>query len=257
MQLKEIKEILDKVVAVENQEEWDNSGLLVGDENKDINNCLIALELTRAVLDFAIEKNIDMIITHHPAIFTPLKSVIKEVGKENYIYDLITNNIALYSAHTNFDKLDDCMDSYIGRLLGGKSFENLENSHYGVTFEVHRATANYIAERLISLLKLESINSIGDINKEITKISVVTGSGSDMYKCAKESGAQLFITGDIKYHFAQDALNDDIVIFDIGHYGSEQIFSQVFIEKCSSVLAKLNLECYTGSQNPFKLILGR
>ncbi|MGL5439652.1 MAG: Nif3-like dinuclear metal center hexameric protein [Filifactoraceae bacterium] len=257
MKLKKIREVLDEVLFLENKEDWDNSGLLIGDEENEITNVLVALELTKDVLDLALAKKMDMIITHHPAIFSTIKTIVKKEDERNYIYDLIKNNIALYAAHTNFDKLHDGMDTYIGRLLGGFNFENLENTDYGIGFKVDMVNAKYLGEKLISSLDLEAINAIGNLENNIEKVAVITGSGSDMYSFVKENGAQLFITGDIKYHFAQDILKEDIVVFDIGHYGSEKIFSQVFIEKFANLLKDLNVECYSGNQNPFKLILRR
>lgn len=117
-----IEEIAPKYCA----EEWDNVGLMVGRYNRDVSRILISLELNSDVLKEAVQNNIDLIITHHPLIFNPLKNIRYDIPQGKYVYELIKNNIDLYSCHTNLDASRDGLNDYIALKLGLKDIDILD-----------------------------------------------------------------------------------------------------------------------------------
>lgn len=113
MKLYDLINRLDSIVPEETQESWDNSGIQINCGNREIRRALVALEITFEVIEEAVREKADMIITHHPLIFTGLKSVDADEVRGRYIIDLINNGISVYSLHTNFDKAPGGNNDYI------------------------------------------------------------------------------------------------------------------------------------------------
>ena len=212
------KDIIRKMndLAQENlAEEWDNVGLLIGDPEEEINTVLVALDAVPEVIDEAIKLKADLIITHHPLIFKAIKSITRDKPLGESIYNLIQNNIGLYSAHTNLDIAYGGTNDTLAKLLELENISLLEeifeveDGKYGMgrigTLKKPLKLKDYalfVKERL----SLPSVRLVGDINKIINKVAITTGSGISYLKSAIMKKADLFITGDIKFHDAQEAL---------------------------------------------------
>lgn len=218
-------------------EDWDNVGLLIGRRDSKINGVLLSLDLTEKVIDRAIEVGANLIITHHPAIFKPLKNISSDnlIGRK--IIKLIENGISVYSMHTNLDSGKSGLNDFLGEnvlgLKSGKILDPLENNgrEYGIgrVYKLEEPLKlEKISELLKEKLKLHSINVVkSDENKEIKKVAIISGAGASYWRKAKKSGAQVLITGDIKYHEAMDAREENFNLIDIGHFESEWIFSNL------------------------------
>lgn len=219
--------------------DWDNVGIQIGDINHEIKNIMVALDATTSVIDEAVEKNIDLIITHHPFIFTSFKSIDLTTPYGKNIQKLIKNDIALYTMHTNYDIAPKGMnDALAGKieLLNVKPFAMIDDVHgLGRIGELDTAmTVDDLAtairlEKLkkeVSGIKIVKTSSAGCIKK----VAIIAGSGGKYIHEAKKSGADVLITGDVTYHTAVDAKEIGINIIDIGH------FAEVIMEKEISVL---------------------
>lgn len=229
-----MKEIAPEYLA----EKWDNVGLLVGNKNSIVKKILIALDAIDSVVDEAVNLGIDLIITHHPIIFKPLKNITSETlnGK---IYKLINNNISVYSAHTNFDITFGGTNDILAEKLGIKNIEILESSYttndrnYGigrigiVEKEIlFLDYANIVKEKL----GLYSMNIVGDIYKKINKVALCTGDGHSYFEIAAKKHADVYISGDLKYHDTQMAQELGMCCIDVTHYTSENIAMPVLRE---------------------------
>lgn len=123
----DIMEYLEKIAPLHLAEEWDNPGLIVGSRQQEINRVAICLDATPAVIQGAVEKGVDLIVSHHPFLFKGLKKINKEDDKGKSVYKLIQNNIGVYSAHTNLDAADQGLNSHLAALLGLKDIGNLKD----------------------------------------------------------------------------------------------------------------------------------
>ena len=240
----DIVEIIEKQIPVTLQEEWDNSGLLIGFEEKEVHTILTCLEIDDKVVAEAKYKNADMIITHHPLIFSGIKALNDSDYKGGIIMDLIASGISVYSCHTPFDKIKGGNNDIIMGLLGVSGVNNLcgqdvvsaakmidrnEEADIGRTGELAEAmmfkeVINLVADKLD--LSIRQIHAAGDLDKMISKIGCCTGAGSDLAHLAAGCGCQVFITGDVKYHEAQDVVQAGLCIIDAGHYGTEKFFGE-------------------------------
>ncbi|MGB5823962.1 MAG: Nif3-like dinuclear metal center hexameric protein [Proteocatella sp.] len=258
MRLKQIAEILDSKLNKSIAESWDNVGLLVGDTYSDVKKILLSLELSKSVLEMAKSENVDLIITHHPAIFSGMKRIVNN-SNDNLIFQLISNNISLYSAHTNFDALENGLNDYVANLLGGKNVMMVKTAdeETGIcrVFDIEKIKIADFLDHIKSILEIASLRFVGNLDQEITKAAVVTGSGSEYIDLAAAHGAQILITGDLKYHYALELKEKGYNIVDAGHFETEKIFPEVmemFIKNNIQELSKIEIIKSNVDVNPFE-----
>lgn len=224
---------------------WDNTGFQIGDFNKDVKKVLLGLDLDRSLLNKAISEGFDMIITHHPIIFNPIKNITNESIKGNLILDIIQNDIVAYNAHSNLDIVENGVNSELANVLGLRNKEVLSKIHYETKLNIEGDSKTYgygrvgdIEESSMadfihfvkSKLDIEDIIVFGDRERLIKRVAVCGGSGGDFIIDAAESNADIYITGDIKYHDAQLAYELGLTVFDAGHFNTERIILPVIKE---------------------------
>ncbi|KXZ39745.1 dinuclear metal center protein, YbgI/SA1388 family [Alkalithermobacter thermoalcaliphilus JW-YL-7 = DSM 7308] len=366
MLLKDIVNLIENKYPKELAYDWDNVGLIIGNLNAHIKNILIALDATDEVIQEAIENNVDLIITHHPFVFKPIKKITSNslIGKN--IYKLIKNDINIYCCHTNFDIAYGGLNDAICDILGLKNLKLIEqtkveklykivvytpissvekvrealsaagaghignyshctfntegvgtfmplentNPHIGEKFKLEKVQEtkietickesildnvinnmiknhpyeevaydvyelknsgiryglgrigtceeNYTLRSFTEYIKekfsLESVKVVGDLDRKINKVAVVSGSGSSLICKVSSMNADVLITGDIKYHEAQQALESGVSIIDIGHFGSEKIFSDILQKYLQEKLENVNIIKSKECKDPFKTI---
>jgi len=209
------------------QEDWDNSGLQIGDLNINIKTIMLTLDIDLNAVNYAKENNADLIITHHPLLFNSLKSIDYNTYDGKIIRDLIKNNINLYSMHTSLDMAEKGINFELANKLEIVEYDilhpiNIDKSGYGGIADVEPVNIIEFAEKVKLLLNCQSIKLYCCNEKQIIKkVAFCGGSGSEFIFDAINSGADVYITGDIKYHQAQSALKSNLCIIDAGHYNTE------------------------------------
>ncbi len=227
--LKTITDFLDTVAPPALCEDYDNVGLLVGDRNKGIESVLITLDVDMHVAEEAKEKNIDLIISHHPLIFKALDRITTEDAGQRTVLSLASNDIALFSMHTNFDSvslgLGDLFLDTIAETKNRTPVEGEGKDGIGRIAELSNPTClSDLLETVKKAFSLPSVRYIGDENKAVSKLAVVNGGGAEYVSIAKELGADCFISGDFKYHQARFAYENEIAAIEVPHYSAEFIF---------------------------------
>ncbi len=188
---------------------------------------MLTLDIDFNSVDYAVASNIDLIITHHPFLFTGLKSIDYNTYEGKIIRTLIKNNINLYSMHTNYDMADFGVNRKLSEKLNIKNYEvlhtvNDDGSGYGGIGNIEPKNIINYAKEIKSFLNTEHIKLfLTGENKIIGKVAFCGGSGSDFIIDAINKKADVYITGDIKYHQAQTALQNNLCIIDAGHYNTE------------------------------------
>ena len=337
MKLKEITDCIEEIAPLAFQEEYDNSGLLIGSPELEVQKVLITVDVTEEIMDEAMEKGCNMVISHHPVIFKGLKHLTGGHFSERITMNAIKNGIAVYAAHTNLDNASGGLNKYlitkmgirnpsilspvkgllcklvtfcplefadkvrqslfdagggnIGNydlcsynLQGQGTFRALDNAnpfvgeknkiHFENEIRIEVIFPSYLEKQLVNalldshpyeevaydlyplnntypkmgagmigeleseederaflqkikdLLNLPVIRHSGWLNVKIKKVAVCGGSGVFLLPVAKKAGADIFLTGDVKYHDFFEAQNE-IILADIGHYESEQFSKEL------------------------------
>lgn len=209
-----IYSLIDGFAPFSLAEEWDNSGILVGDEKSPAEKILVALDCTMEVALEAVDKGVDLIVTHHPLIFDPLYNL----SFESIPSVLISNKISLVSAHTNLDKAAVSLN--MAKELG---LQSPSCDGFVVVGETKEMTAEELAEKCQNVFSAEKIRYVkGD--RSIKKVALCSGSGGSELMNAIKMGADAFVTGDIKHDVFLEAKRLDITLVDAGHYETEKIY---------------------------------
>ena len=224
--IQKFEERFHKILA----ESWDNVGLIIGHKNKNIEKILVCLDVTENVVNKAIFENVDLIVAHHPLIFSGQKTILGDNFLGSKILKLIENNISVYGAHTNVDSADGGLNDYVLEKMNfsGKKLDfDLKPLRY---FELNEYTAiEDVVTRIKENLKIDNVRLARSYRKnKIKKIAITTGSGDSFITEVMNNDVDLFITGDLKHHIALDTIESGMYLLDIDHYGSEKLVSDLF-----------------------------
>ncbi len=345
--VKDIINIMEELAPKKAAMSWDSVGLQVGSQEDEVKKIIVCLDITEKVMEEAIEKNVDLIISHHPFLFKPVKNILKEDSKGRIIYQAIKNNISIYCAHTNIDVVTGGLNHQLAMKLGLKNLqilhvtdqqqyvklvvfvpegheeevanalattgaghignyshcsfrgdgtgtfkplegcnpfigskgvlekvkevrletivkkENLNNSiasmikahpYEEVAYDIYplnntEPTAgigrigylenplkiNLFIDEIKAILGIDKLKFTGDVNALVEKVAVVNGSGADLIVDAIKNKCDCLITGDVKYHEAQMALEHGLNVIDAGHFETEIFFVDWITEYLSKI----------------------
>lgn len=222
----DIEASIEKLAPKATAEPWDNVGLLIGDKNREVKKVMVMLDADINTVKEAVENGVDTIVTHHPLFISPLKNIT-----DKKILTLIENKISLISAHTNLDNAKGGVNDALAGKLGLKNVEDVE---FGTLITRMGDVEPCSLLQFISLVKtslgIKKVRFVGDLTKEVKKVAVLGGSGADLYAYAKEAGADVYVTADMKYHQAQAAYEDGMCMVDAGHYETERCIGQYLVD---------------------------
>lgn len=231
MLCKEIIEIIEKRYPKNAALEFDNVGFQAGRLEKEVKKIYLALDATDQVITHAIEIGADMLITHHPLIFSPLKSVTNGDFISKRIVKMIQHDISYYAMHTNYDVLglsqllSDTLELSEANVLWVTGEDGGEEIGIGRIGKFESSlTLKECCAFVKNKLNLSSVKVFGNMDRKIEYVAVSPGSGKDAIDLAIEKHADVLITGDIGHHSGLDAVEQGLAIIDAGHYGTEYIF---------------------------------
>ena len=232
---KEIINCIEKLAPVSYAESWDNVGLLVGDRVKEVHRIMTALDATDSVIAQAVEAKADMLVTHHPMIFSAIKHVTNDDFIGRRIIRLIQNDISYYAMHTNCDVC--IMNDVAAEMIGlskedvleevGKNPETGKAAGIGTVGDLKEpVTVRELAERVKEVFGISHVRVTGDLERMVQRAAISTGAGKSMAEYARQKGAQVFISGDLDHHTVIDMLDQGMQIIDAGHYGTEHFMAE-------------------------------
>ena len=242
MKLKEVIEVLERTAPQSYAMQWDNVGLMIGDVEDEINKVLLTLDITADVVQQAVEGKCDLIISHHPFFFDDCKKIDFATAHGKMIKDLIINNIDVYSGHTNIDAAACGINSTLAEMFGLKNIAILQPNNISPDVGIGRigdipeaCSLLELCSTTKELLKTPCVRLVtNDDKKMIKRICVASGSCGDLIELAKTQGADVIITGDVKYHEALHARDIDMNVIDAGHFPTEFMVVDVFEKILSS-----------------------
>ena len=239
MTVNQVVEVLQELAPSQYQETWDNSGLQVGNIDQECTGVMLALDCTEEILQEAIQKKCNLIVTHHPLIFKGIKKISSETYIERILWLAIQKDLVIFALHTNLDKIEQGVSYKMLEKLGLKNAKTLhvtaELDHKVLGFGAMASleTAVETKEFLEKIKQTFSCHTLkyAQFNKKqsITHVAVCGGSGIGLLPMAMAQKADIFITADAKYHDFFDA-QDQLLLVDIGHYESEICSLEIIYE---------------------------
>lgn len=237
--LKDILRLLEDMIPSQVAEDWDNTGLQVGDPSQEIGRIFLALDPTHHALKEAGKRNAQILLTHHPLIFKPLTSLNRAIPPGDVIFEAMERKISIVASHTNLDVIDGGINDMLSGLLGLQDVEILDPRGGLNTIRVGLGRIGYLQEpaRLQSfsisvkrILGNDGIKIVGRKDRMIRRIAVVGGSGGSLVRKAWTQGADLLITGDVRHHEALEARSLGLALMDAGHFYTEKAALKLFAE---------------------------
>ena len=231
MKLKEVLAQLEQLCPPQFAMSWDNSGLQTGRYEQDVFSVCLALDATSPVIAYAAKQGADLLVTHHPLLFSGIKNITDRDHIGRRIIDLIRNDIACYAMHTNFDVMG--MADAAADLLRLTDREVLEATYED---EVSREGIGRVG-KLPEHMKLDEFAALvreafglshvrvyGNSADTVVTCAILPGSGKEEIDLAVAAGADVYVTGDVSHHTGLDAVEKGIAVIDAGHYGIEKLF---------------------------------
>lgn len=239
--VKNIYDYINKIAPFDTQEEWDNSGFLIGEFRKEVKKAVLCLDVTKAIANFAADIGADLIISHHPIIFDP----IKKVKKDSAVYICINNDIAVISAHTNFDVSECGINANLCKILGLTNAKPIESTFiYSGELECEMSIDDF-AEFVKNTLNVNGLRYT-DTDKPIKTVAI-GGGACEEYVGFAVSSADCFLTGDMKYHQMLEWAEKGFCVINAGHFETESEPFHMLLERLETLFT--DVEFIWGNQN--------
>lgn len=261
LKVKDIASAIEKFAPLPLQESYDNAGLQIGDPEMDISAILLCLDVTQDVINEAKQRGCNMIVSHHPLIFKGLKSLTGADETQRLVVDALKSGIAVYSAHTNLDSTNEGVSFEMAHMLHLQDIEVLapQSEKNDTGLGVIGNTMSPMP-RIEFLRKVKETFNVGALRYSalsqhlvVRKVALCGGSGASLIKDALNRGADIYISGDIKYH-DYTTYGLDMIIADIGHFESELCSRRIL----SRIIREAYPDCITyfsdSESNPVKIL---
>lgn len=232
MTVGEITRALEAFAPLDIQESWDNSGLLIGSPQDPVHGVLVGFDCTPELIEEAVEKGCDMVVTHHPLIFKGIRRINSGDPVGAAVMKAVQKGVAVYAAHTTADKVIGGVSGAMARRLDLKDVEFLEPGPEGFGLgcvgnwaepRTGKEALSFVKERF----GLKVIRSSKPLESPISRVALLGGGGGGEIESALRAGAQLYITADISYH--NFFTPEGFMVMDIGHFESEVEIVDIFL----------------------------
>ena len=255
MKVRDITSLIEAFAPLSLQESYDNSGLIVGRADDEVHNILLAVDVTEEVIAEAVSEGCDMIITHHPIIFHALKRFNSASQTERCVEEAIRRGIVLYAAHTNLDSTPQGMSWRVGEMLGLEQMEVLqptsaEGAGFGVVGQLPSAVpAEEFMREVMERFGVKALRHSDTVKEKVQRVAICTGSGGSLIDEARRSGADIYLTADLRYNDFMRHENA-IILADMGHFESEYCAIQILFDILSKKIPIFAVRKSVRSRNP-------
>lgn len=278
--LRDVVTALERLYPPETAQSWDRVGLVAGDPDQAVRTVLLAVDPTLEVIEEAIRIGADLVVTHHPLLLRGIHSVATTSAKGAIVTQLIVNDIALYCAHTNADVADPGVGHALAQACGLGDTEALELSEgqeLGRVGDLAKpVTLRVLAERLAEVLPATAggVRVSGPPTAQVCRVAVLGGAGDTAFGAVRRSGADVYVTADLRHHPALEAREEarnsapegaepaggTPYLIDAGHYGSEWLWLPGLADRLVRVLgaagARLEVHISQVCTDPWDFVVG-
>jgi len=271
--------LVEGVAPLRLADSWDNPGLQIGKRDWPVSRVMTALDPSPQVIDDALERNIDLLITHHPLLFTPLKSLDLDTPIGALVARIVQGRLAVYAAHTNLDRVGGGLNDELADRIGltdrtalvpdaagqppvdsgtvGSGAGRLQGMGRVGTLP-QPLSLRQLALQLKAQLSADHIRMAGDPEMMLHRVALCTGSGASLLAAVYASGAQAYVSGDLRYHDARTAEATGVGLLDVGHFASEHpmvtSLCAMLKETCAKCGLQVSIRPCDVEKNPFVVL---
>lgn len=222
--------------------DWDNVGLLCGRANKEVKRILVALDPFTHVCEEAVELGADLLLTHHPLIFTPLSTLTDQSTTGQSIITLIRHDICAINAHTNLDCAVGGVNDTLASRLGLHDYQKITEDHEGLLRQgfVPQQALDAFMQQVKEALNCPALRYVSG-GKPVSKVAVGGGSCASALGLVAKAGCDTFVTADIKYNQFWEAKELGVNLIDAGHFYTENPVVSVLAEKVGSAFPEIQV----------------
>lgn len=233
--------------------EYDNVGLLVGDSDISVRNVMLSLDITAPVIQEAAENRVELIISHHPVIFNPLKNL----GTNDVPYLLAKNGISAICAHTNLDMAQGGVNTCLAERLQLTNLKTLKEHNGLAEGLIGTLNKQYIPSEFAAFVK-SALNCGGlkyvDSDRLIQKVGICSGAGADLLCYASAFGADAFVTADTKHHELLEAARLGLMLVDAGHFNTEDVVILPLMQMLANQFSDVKFQKSKQMSDPVKYL---
>ncbi|AOY59173.1 Nif3-like dinuclear metal center hexameric protein [Desulfococcus multivorans] len=255
-------DIMDQIAPPDLAEEWDNAGLQIGRKDWPVKRVWVSLDPIPLVVSAACDAGIDLLITHHPLIFKAPKSIDFATPLGRIIQQSACCRLSIYSAHTNLDAAADGINDILADQLKMTDTIPLVEGSAGTGTGIGRVgtlarptTLGALAREIKETIKVPALKYTGSKDLPVRRAAVCSGSGSSLMGAFFASGADVYVSGDLKYHDARDVEAAGLGLIDVGHFASEHLIVDILVERLTAEAKKrsmpLSIEACPLETDPF------
>lgn len=264
VKLSDIFNIMEEIAPMSLAESWDNIGLQIGNPEEELQGVMLALDASIEAVEDAANSGFNLLLTHHPLFFSPLSSININSPSGKLIEASIKKSVSIFSSHTNLDSVSGGVSDMLADLLELGNREPIEPANASGEGLGRMGTLSKALsiEEIVTILKkklsAKNVGVIGDTNMRVNKVALCGGSGGSLIGAASRLGADLFISGDIKYHQAREAEELALPVIDVGHFSSEKIaidgLKNILKAKLKKRGIKVPLKIFEKEKEPFIIL---
>lgn len=259
----DIMELIERTAPLALQETYDNAGLQVGNPNKEVGSVMVCLDVTEDVIEEACRKGCDLIVSHHPLIFQPLRHLTGSSHEERCAMLALKLGIGIYAAHTNLDNAENGVNHKIADMIGLTQLEWLNERPFTAGCACGEGLVGMLEKAEDEEMFLQRMKQTFDVEclmhnrlhgRPVRRVALCGGSGAFLLPRAIEKDADVFITGELSYHhyFGHD---NDLLLIALGHYQSEQFTKDVLARLLAAHFPQLNVLTTTINTNPIEYLV--
>lgn len=252
----DIARFLENFAPTSLAESWDNVGLLAGDRQREVTRLMTCLTITPASATEAIERGAELIVTHHPLPFRPLKRLTTDSPEGRLLCDLLAARISIYSPHTAFDSAAEGINARLASGLGLQDAGPLIAAPEGPLGSGRwgRAgkgtTIGQVAQRLKQFLRIGQLQAVGQPGEVVSHVAVACGSAGEFLAPAREAGCQLLVTGETRFHTCLEAEACGMGLLLVGHFASERFAVEELAKRLAAEFAGLDVWASQAERDP-------
>ena len=263
IRLQEVVTFLREFAPPELAEDWDNVGLLIGDQADEIQSALTCLTLSPNVADEAISRGVQLIVTHHPVLFRPIQRLTAETSEGRMLLSLIRAGISVYSPHTSYDSAADGINAQLARLFDLRDIQPLRPKPALATETQLAGSGRFgtlpnttslckLIDRIKPALRVSTVQFVGNLDRPIMKLGIACGAAAEFLRDAAQHGCEALLTGEARFHSSLEAQAANIALILPGHFATERPAMEQLANVLRSRFDELVVQASQNEYDPVK-----